>query len=243
MDREEGDSAAPANGEAHELPILITEQMLAGPPKGRGNGRVDFERGMSAAPAVPLLLIAACVLAFALELGQGALRDAESVVAAGALVRARVLAGEPWRLISAIFLHGSVDHLLGNCFALYILGMACEHAYGRAKVLVLYALGGLCGSLLSMLVNPGPSLGASGAIFGLQGAMVMFFYQHRGSFYLCDRRIGFVLLAWGVYTIMLGFLTPYVDNLAHLGGAIGGAAAAYMLEPRLIRQAVAAEAR
>src|SRR3989449_5946808 len=93
----------------------------------------DLERGMRTAPPLILLLIAANVALFAWELAAGALASRESIVEAGALVRDRVLAGEWWRLESATFLHAGWDHLIGNCLVLYVVGMACEHAFGFAR--------------------------------------------------------------------------------------------------------------
>src|SRR5207249_3602700 len=80
----------------------------------------------------------------------------------------------------------------------------------------------LAGSLVSLLTSPGPSVGASGAIFGLQGAAIVLFRTHRDRLLLRDRRVGFVLLVWAIYTIVGGLLTPLIDNGAHLGGALGG---------------------
>src|SRR2546422_4680607 len=111
---------------------------------GRGTApRVDFERGMRTAPPLILVLIAANVALFGWELAAGALASRESIVEAGALVRDRVLAGEWWRLVSATFLHAGWDHLLGNCLVLYVVGVACEHAFGFVPTGVVYFARGL----------------------------------------------------------------------------------------------------
>src|SRR5436309_817992 len=126
--------------------------------------RVDFERGMRIAPPLVLALITANVALFGWELATGALASRDSIVEAGALVRDRVLAGEWWRLESATFLHAGWDHLLGNCLVLYVVGMACEHAFGFVRTAIVYFTSGLAGSFLSAALSPGPSVGASGAI-------------------------------------------------------------------------------
>lgn len=118
-----------------EEPILITPQMLAGTDR---TGRIDFERGMRRLPPLVLVLIALNLAMFAWELAAGALADRDTIIEAGALVRDRVLAGEWWRILSAMFLHGSVDHVLGNVIVLYIVGMACEHAFGGARTALVY---------------------------------------------------------------------------------------------------------
>lgn len=216
-----------------EPPILITDDMLA-PPPARPSGRVDFERGMSYAPRVTLLLMAVNLAVFVWEVQRGALASQAGIIAAGALTRAQVLSGELWRLVTPMFLHGSPDHLIGNMIALYVLGMACEHALGSKQMVGVYLLSGLAASLLSLALNPGPSVGASGAIFGLMGAVIAVISKHQQRFYLRDKRIGVVLAAWAVYTIATGLLSPYVDNAAHAGGFLGGALLGLRLEPRLL---------
>jgi rhomboid protease GluP len=88
---------------------------------------------------------------------------------------------------------------------------------------VIYLASGLCGSLLSIAMNPGPSIGASGAIFGVSGAVIVFLYKYQSRFFIRDKRVGFVLLIWSAYTVATGFLSPEIDNFAHIGGFIGGA--------------------
>ena len=219
-----------------EEPITITPDMLAGSRdrSSRGGGRIDFERGMRHAPTFILFLIAANVGMFAWELAAGALSDRDTIVEAGALVRERVLAGEWWRLMSAMFLHGGFDHIFGNIVVLYIVGLACEHAFGGARTAFVYLASGLTGGLLSVAMGPGPSVGASGAIFGVIAAVVVVLYRYQDRFYVRDKRIGFVLLVWAGWQILTGLANPFIDNFAHLGGLAGGALATLPLRPRLL---------
>jgi rhomboid protease GluP len=90
--------------------------------------QIDFERGMGYWPPATLALIGALVAVFVWQVASNALHTEAGIVDAGALVRSRVLEGEHWRMLSATMLHGGFDHLLGNCIALYILGLAGEHA-------------------------------------------------------------------------------------------------------------------
>ena len=211
-------------GGAPETPLRITPEMLL-------SRRVDFERRMRRFPPLTVAILAALLLILIFELRVGALASREAIVAMGALTRERVAAGEYWRLLTAPWLHGSVDHLVGNGIALYILGMVCESAFGRAQLLVLYVLSGLAGSLLSVAMSPGPSVGASGAIFGLQGAAIVLFRLHRDRLLVRDRRVGLVLIIWALYTIVGGIMEPLIDNGAHIGGALGGALIARYLHP------------
>lgn len=220
--------ATSTSGE-QEQAILITRDMLE-----KEDPRTDFEKGISYLPFLIMMLIAANVGIFLAELSRGALESQEAIIAAGALSREHVLAGEAWRLLSATFLHGSFMHILGNCIVLYIVGMACEHAMGSGKVFIVYLFSGLCGSLLSFSMSAGPSVGASGAIFGVIGSVIVFMYRYKDSFYVRDNRIGFVLAVWAVYTIGQGFFTPYIDNFAHIGGFLGGMLITFFLKPRLL---------
>ena len=221
------------DGGPRDEPIPITADMLASGDRS-GSGRIDFERGMRRAPPLILFLIATNLAMFGWELAAGALADRETIVEAGALVRERVLAGEWWRLVSAMFLHGSVDHVLGNVIVLYIVGLACEHAVGGARTALVYFASGIAGGLLSLAAGPGPSVGASGAIFGLIAAVVVVLYRWQDRFYVRDKRIGFVLLVWAGWQILTGLANPFIDNFAHLGGLVGGALATLPLRPRLL---------
>jgi len=193
--------------------------------------KVDFERRMGRVPPVTLAILALLAAIFVAELRMGALDSRASIVAFGALARERVVAGEYWRLLTAPWLHGGTEHLVGNGIALYILGMVCEAAFGRAQFVVLYVLSGLAGSFVSMLMSAGPSVGASGAIFGLQGAAIVLLRRERDRLLVRDRRVGFVLLIWAVYSIAGGLTETFIDNGAHIGGALGGALVATRLHP------------
>jgi len=238
-------TGVPGNGGKDEEPILITPEMLAprrraGAPKV-SDGRVDFERGMRRLPPLITALIIANVAVFVWEVSAGAFLDPKTAIEtahinplmAGALIREQVLAGEWWRMITAMFLHGSPDHLIGNMIALYIVGMACEHGFGAAKTAGIYLGSGLVGSAFSLATGPGPSVGASGAIFGVLMAVVVMLYRNQQYFFVRDKRIGFVLAAWAAWQLFTGFMNPFIDNFAHLGGMTGGAIAALLLTPRL----------
>jgi len=207
-----------------EAPLRITSDMLL-------SRKVDFERRMGRVPPVTLATLVLLAAIFVVEIRLGALASKEAIIAMGALARERVAAGEYWRLLTAPWLHGGIEHLIGNGIALYILGMVCEAAFGRAQLFVLYVLSGLAGSLVSMLVSVGPSVGASGAIFGLQGAAIVLLRRERDRLLVRDRRVGFVLLIWAIYTIAGGLTDPFIDNGAHIGGALGGALIASRLHP------------
>lgn len=210
--------------ETPEQPLRITPDMLL-------SRRVDFERRMRRRPPVTLGIIGALVVVFLLETARRGLDSTQALVALGALSRPEVFAGEYWRLESATWMHGGLNHLVSNAIALFILGMICEHAFGPTQYFILYVVSGLGGSILSLLISEGPSVGASGAIFGLQGAAIVLFRQHRDRILMRDRRIGAVLLGWALYSIVTGLTSPFIDNGAHIGGALTGALVARRLHP------------
>jgi len=197
-------------------------------------GEVDFERGMSSTPVLTIALIGINAAIFLFTVSHGFLQSESAILKAGALSRELILQGEVWRLLSAMFLHGGLDHLAGNGVGLFIVGMATEHAYGKLETFGIYILSGLFGSVFSVLMNPGPSLGASGAIFGILGATIVFFFKYRNRLRLRDKRVGNVLLMWAAYSIATAWFIPFVDNAAHIGGLLAGAFCGYWLTPRLM---------
>jgi rhomboid protease GluP len=214
-----------AEDDDDDIPV-IGEDMLH-------HARVDLEAGMSVFPCVTLVLMLLCIAVFARQFMIGGPGNAVRVIATGAMHRDEVLKGEVWRLVSGGFMHGSTDHLAGNMFMLFILGMACEHAFGWQGFMFLYVAACISGAVVTM-VSEAPTVGASGAIFGLAGAIISMMYMHRGRIELRDHHIGFVLAIWSVYTLVLGALSPIVSNSCHLGGLVGGLILGALLPPAIL---------
>ena len=128
--------------------------------------------------------------------------------------------GEYYRLITATFLHADLFHLLFNMYALYLIGSQLEGFYGKVKYLIIYLTSGILGSLLSLaFLGQNWSLGASGAIFGLFGSLLYFGYHYR--VYL-GTVIKTQILPIIVLNLVIGFIIPGIDVVAHLGGLVGG---------------------
>ncbi len=127
---------------------------------------------------------------------------------------------EYYRLLTGAFLHGSLMHLLLNCYSLFVIGSQVESFLGKGKMLVIYLFSALCGSLLSITFSGRyASVGASGALFGLMGAILYFGYHYRvylGNV-MKSQIIPLILINLGY-----GFLVSGIDNAAHIGGLIGG---------------------
>ncbi len=128
--------------------------------------------------------------------------------------------GQYYRLVTGAFIHANIFHLLFNMYALWIIGTQLESFVGKARYLGIYVFSIITASLLSIIVNTNvASVGASGAIFGLLGALLYFGYHYR--VYL-GGVIKSQILPVIIANLVLGFIMPGVDNAAHIGGLIGG---------------------
>lgn len=127
--------------------------------------------------------------------------------------------GNYWVVLTACFMHAGILHLFCNMYSLYVIGTQLETVLGKIKFIIVYLLSALVGSLASGVLNTGLSVGASGAIFGLIGALIYFGYHYRlylGNV-ITSQLIPIVLL-----NLAIGFMIPGIDNFAHIGGLIGG---------------------
>ena len=133
-----------------------------------------------------------------------------------------IRAGQFWRLITPLFLHGSIMHIGFNMYALYSFGRGMESRFGRPRFLALYFLSGFAGNVFSFVLTPAPSLGASTAVFGLLAAEVVFLYQNRAILRDQARRAISNLVYMAGINLLIGFSVNGVDNWGHIGGMLGG---------------------
>lgn len=168
-------------------------------------------------PLITFLLIGICIIMFFLTYFLGE----NEIISYGGNIKELVKSGEYYRLITCIFLHAGIIHIACNMYSLYVIGSQLESFFGKIRYLIIFLLSGICGSILSIAFNNNDaiSIGASGAIFGLLGAIVYFGYHYRvylGNA-LKNQIIPIIIL-----NLSIGFLTPGIDNFAHIGGLIGG---------------------
>ena len=179
--------------------------------------------GMGKRPLVTWVLLAANIVVWiALELA-GESESVEVLRDFGALYGPLIATGQYWRLFTAMFLHVGLFHLLFNGFGLLIFGRMVEAIYGRATFTVIYVLAGLSGSVASYLMSPiTTGAGASGAIFGVLGALAAFFFARRNVLGEMGRQnfMGIAMLA--AINLLIGFANPGIDNWAHIGGLVAG---------------------
>ncbi len=194
-----------------ELFMKLTDDINT---KNKGDAKMNEDVFSPKKPIITYTLILINVITFILA----NLFGFNQVMTDFAVNRYYILEGQWWRLFTGIFMHANILHLLFNCYALYIVGAQLESFLGKFKYLIVYILGGLAGSVLSIFMSDGFSVGASGAIFGLFGSLLYFGYHYR--VYL-DGVIKSQIIPLIVLNLLIG-LMPGIDNWAHIGGLIGG---------------------
>lgn len=178
------------------------------------------------------VVVAINLLIFVLMTLAGGSTNPEVLLRFGASYGPLIHRGEYWRLVMPMFLHIGLAHLLVNAFALFILGRILERVYGYGRFAFLYVGAGICSSALSMSVSAKVAAGASGAIFGLAGAMLVAGYRHQDALPWRLRRVfGRGILPFIVVNLIMGYLIPGIDNWGHLGGLLGGIALAWVIPP------------
>ena len=175
------------------------------------------------------LLIDACLLVFGLMVGLGGVSasdpTAHQLVQWGSNVSGLTLHGQPWRLLTHVFVHAGLSHLLMNMFSLWLLGLLVEDRTGPLRLLLVYLASGVGGGLASLWwhyargIN---SVGASGAIFGLYGLLLVLLISKKLVLDKSDRRAMLGLVLYLVLSNLLSGLSGNVDNAAHLGGLATG---------------------
>ena len=172
-------------------------------------------------PIVTYSLIFICILVFILMyvLGNGS-TDNYTLLVFGANVDTLTKNGDYYRLFTSMFLHIVILHLLCNMYSLYIIGKEVENVFGKVKYLIIYLLSGIAGSILSLAFNHNTiCAGASGAIFGLLGALLYFGYYYRTYLGATLTRSIIPVI---VLNLIIGFTSSGIDNAAHIGGLVGG---------------------
>lgn len=153
----------------------------------------------------------------------------------GANSASGVQAGQVWRLLTAMFLHGGALHLAFNMYALLQAGLLVTQLFGNLGFLIIYLGAGLAGNALSLHYagQAGVSVGASGAVFGVAGALLVAVLQHRGRFPIGRPRQ--LLVSMGVFIVfsLLYGLKDGIDNAAHVGGLLAGALAGWLLVEKI----------
>ena len=184
-------------------------------------------------PYLTYALLAINVVMFGLAQLAGGTEDPDVLLDFGAMFGPLISQGEYWRLLTAMFLHSGLMHLGSNSLGLFIFGHLVERSYGHVGFLLMYVLAGLAGSVTSYLFNPtAVAAGASGAIFGVVGALAAFFLMQRRTF---GKHAQHSLIGVAIIVAILtfnGLSSPGIDNWAHGGGLVAGFVLGLTLSPQ-----------
>lgn len=132
--------------------------------------------------------------------------------------------GEFYRLFTSMFVHANIIHLICNMYALFVVGPLIEKYYGKLKFTLIYIGSGIIGSLFSVVLTNNASIGASGAIFGLFGALLYFGYKYRATL---DGFLRSSIIPTLFVNLIIGFVIPGIDVIGHIGGLVGGLLLSY----------------
>lgn len=172
---------------------------------------------------ITFALLAIIVVVFGFEVVAGGSKNTQVLYALGAIVPDLFASGQYWRLLAAMFLHIGILHLALNLWALYQLGGVFEMLFGSKRFAVTYFVSGLVASAASAMFTNGLAAGASGAIFGILGALIVAIRRSpRFRHAPWGRGLVQQLLFWAAINIVIGFTTPGIDNAAHIGGFLAG---------------------
>ena len=188
-------------------------------------------RGATRGAIVTQAIIALTVGVFAYTLLGGA--EGVALEEAFALEKTALAHGEVWRLLTPLLVHANLLHILFNMYALWIAGPIVEGIYGSLRFTAIYLVCGIAGSVASFIFTAGPSVGASGAIFGLFGVLFAAMRSHQP---LVDQRARALTAQIGMLIVInlaigFGLMGGVVDNAAHVGGLLAGLWLGFVLVP------------
>ncbi len=170
-------------------------------------------------PRITYIIILINIFMFLAMLSVDSSIQIDTLIKFGAKENSLIINGEWWRIVSATILHIGFIHLIINMFALYYLGSAVEKTFGNIRFFIIYLTSGIGGSIASFAFHTNVSAGASGALFGLFGALLFFTIIYKSLFF---KTMGGNLLLILLINIIFGMAIPLIDIGAHLGGLVTG---------------------
>ncbi len=186
-----------------------------------------------AAPLATIVILGINILLFGMMEWAGGSKDPEVLLDFGASYGPLIERGEFWRLVMPIFLHIGLAHMILNTLGLLLLGNVLESVYGYGRFAVLYVASGIGSTGLSIVISESVSAGASGAIFGMAGAMLATGFLHREAVPPRWRRAfgTGILPLISIIILVLGFSIPGIDNWGHIGGLFTGMLVSGLMAP------------
>ena len=193
------------------------------PPSGSPGQPQVMVRGLSHKPVVTYIVLGITVLIFIAQSLSKIQFGVDFLLNLLAKVNPYIVAGEFWRLVTPVFVHGGIIHVGFNMYALWILGRQLESLFGHERFIQVYFLGAFGGNVLSFALSKNASVGASTAIFAMIGAQAVFIIKNRKIFGANARQmltqIGFILVLNFVIAVVPG---SAIDLWGHLGGFLAG---------------------
>lgn len=181
-------------------------------------------------PLLTKLITTSIIFMYIVEIVFNALFSEQALILLGAKWNQGITNGEYWRFITPTFLHGNLIHLFLNLFALHLFANELESIYGTPRFLVIFLLTSWGAILASYTFSQGLAIGASGALFGIIGGLITFFFRQREK--ISGAHLKFKTMYTLVFiNIIFGMLIPRVDNAAHIGGLITGLLLGWFISP------------
>lgn len=178
-------------------------------------------------PIVTYIIMAVCIILFILMELSGGSTNSQILLKYGANLDILVKNGEYYRLFTCIFLHIGIMHLICNMYSLYAIGREVESLFGKVKYIIIFILSGIFGSIMSIAFTHNTiSAGASGAIFGLLGALLYFGINYRTYLGEAIKRTIIPII---VVNLIIGFFAEGIDLAAYIGGLVGGVLVSMMV--------------
>ena len=185
---------------------------------------MSFWEELKKEPATAILLFLNILMFFISEV-MGGSQDISVMVEAGAAYSPYIVERkEYYRLVTCMFLHFGIEHLVNNMLVLFVLGGRLERTIGKFRFVLVYLVGGIAGNLLSFVMEMKTeifhvSAGASGAVFAVTGALIYVVIRHKGHIEDLSMKQILIMAAFSLY---FGFTSYGVDNAAHIGGLLAG---------------------
>lgn len=196
---------------------------------GKGIQEMNNRKEGHFVPFLTYIFLSINIVVFILMTLAGGSEEQRVLIAFGAKVNSLIQAGEIWRFLTSIFIHIGYLHLIFNLYALWSLGPFSEERFGHWRFLLIYILSGLGGSIASYIFSSALSAGASGAIFGLLGALLIYSLKRPS---LWKSGFGMNLVIVILINFGFGLTQPGIDNFAHLGGLLIGIISSVILSGR-----------
>lgn len=206
--------------------------------KNRIMKRVKKVEEMKKTPVTSIILILNILIFVIIEITGSSENTMHMLNCGASHVSKTIWEHQYYRLVTSMFLHFGMTHLANNMLALFVLGGRLELYVGKIRYLIIYFLGGIAGNLLSVFWefkknSFAVSAGASGAVFAILGALIYLIIRNKGR--IRDLSMRQIMIIAGL-SLYLGFTGKRVDNMAHIGGMIGGFLVSFLLyPPRRIR--------